>query len=47
MYIDWVIALSLIIIVLTCIFLAYGVRYCVLKINQEVDLSVENNPLHR
>ena len=35
MYIDWVISLSVIIIALTCVFLGYGLRYCLRKINQE------------
>ena len=36
MYIDWVISLSLIIVVLTCAFLGYGVYYAIKKINQDV-----------
>ncbi|WP_158224577.1 hypothetical protein [Agaribacterium haliotis] len=34
MYIDWVITLSLIIVVLTCVFLGYAVRYAMQKINE-------------
>ena len=35
MYIDWVIALSVIIIFLTCVFLAWGLYFALRKINQE------------
>ncbi|WP_370979270.1 hypothetical protein [Agaribacterium sp. ZY112] len=34
MYIDWVITLSLIIVLLTCVFLVYGVWYGLRKINE-------------
>lgn len=46
MYIDWVIILSVIIIVLTCVFLGYGFHYCVRKINQDVPADKETASQH-
>lgn len=43
MYIDWVIILSVIMIVLTCAFLVYGVVYGVKKIAQSQPLSERQN----
>ncbi len=37
MYIDWVIALSVVILVLTCVFLGYGLYYAVKKVHQADD----------
>lgn len=39
MYIDWVITLSVIILVLTCVFLGYGLYYAVHKVHQEDEQS--------
>jgi|GEM_PF-2896302 len=46
MYIDWVIVLSLIIVVLTCVLLAYGIRYSMLKINEETDATKAEDRVH-
>jgi uncharacterized protein YneF (UPF0154 family) len=41
MYMDWVIALSLIIVVLICVFLGYGCVYAFRKIHEA---DVQNEP---
>lgn len=40
MYIDWVITLSVIIVVLTCVFLGFGVHYCAKKIRDDAEAEV-------